>query len=202
VSSSVDIRDLARASGGHALLDGGAVMVKVGDLSATVRVRQVKTPIGCSMWLLVCPLCRRQCRQLHAMPDGQLGCKDCAHVRHPDQRLPDSESGRMQKLVHQIQRLDARLAQRGLDRTPRRRMRRRKRRLLAQLATILTKRRSRLQARVDGRSLLPSHTSARTMGVSAPPRNRCTTSDRPSNGSREGRKQSSEFAKWQPRIPS
>jgi hypothetical protein len=155
VSSSVDIRDIAKASDGPALLNGGTVMVKVGDLSVAVRVRQVKTPIGCSMWLLVCPLCRRQCRQLHAMPDRQLGCKDCAHVRHPDQRLPDSESGRMQKLAHQIQRLDARLAQRGLDRTPRRRMRRRKRRLLAQLAAILKKRRSRLHARVDGALVAP-----------------------------------------------
>ena len=160
MSSSVDIRDIAKASDGPALLNGGTVMVKVGDLSATVRVRQVKTPIGCSMWLLVCPLCRRQCRHLHAMPDRQLGCKDCAHVRHPDQRLPDSESGRMQKLAHQIQRLDARLTQRGLDRTPRRRMRRRKRRLLAQLATILAKRQARLQARLDGALVAPPVTTA------------------------------------------
>jgi len=167
VSCSVDIRDIARASGGRDLLATGTVTVKVGEQSAMVRVRQVKTPIGCSMWLLLCPVCRRQCRQLHAMPDGKLGCMDCAHVRHPDQRLSDSESGRMQKLAHQIQRLDARLAQRGLDHTTRRRMRRRKHRLLARLAVILARRQARLHAGVDGAIAPPAVHTGHGRQVSA-----------------------------------
>ena len=122
----------------------------LGGQYVPVRVRRVKTPMPCSMWLLLCPVCRRQCRELHTIGGGELACRVCARVRHPDQRTSGSECGRIQRCAQQIRRLEARLARRGPDRVTRRRLRRRRQRLLFHLAGVLAGRRIRLSASLDG----------------------------------------------------
>jgi hypothetical protein len=150
MACAVNIRDIVRTPGAGAMLAAGTVTVKIGDIYAPVRVRRVKTPMPCSMWLLLCPVCRRQCRELHTMDDGNLGCRVCAKVRHPDQRASGSELGRIQRCAQQIRRLEARLAGRGPDRVTRRRLRRRRQRLLLHLAGALACRRICLCASLDG----------------------------------------------------
>ena len=102
MTCAVDICDVVRTPGVSASLANGTVTVKIGDHYAPVRVRRVKTPMPCSMWLLLCPVCRRQCRELHTMGDGGLACRVCAKVRHPDQRTSGSELGRIQRCAQQI----------------------------------------------------------------------------------------------------
>ena len=149
MTCAVDICDVVRTPGVSASLANGTVTVKIGDHYAPVRVRRVKTPMPCSMWLLLCPVCRRQCRELHTMGDGRLACRVCAKVRHPDQRTSGSERGRIQRCAQQIRRLEARLARKGPDRTTRRRLRRRRQRLLLHLAGVLACRRIRMGADLD-----------------------------------------------------
>lgn len=149
MTCAVDICDVVRTPGVSTSLATGTVTVKMGDHYAPVRVRRVKTPMPCCMWLLLCPVCRRQCRELHTMGDGGLGCKVCAKVRHPDQRTSGSELGRIQRCAQQIRRLELRLARRGHDRVTRRRLRRRRQRLLLHLMGVLACRRIRLSASLD-----------------------------------------------------
>jgi hypothetical protein len=149
MTRAVDICDVVRTPGVSASLANGTVTVKIGDHYAPVRVRRVKTPMPCSMWLLLCPVCRRQCRELHTMDGGRLACRVCAKVRHPDQRTSGSELGRIQRWARQIRRLETRLACKGPDRNTRRRLRRRRQRLQLHLASVLACRRIRMRLNWD-----------------------------------------------------
>jgi hypothetical protein len=149
MTCAIDICDVVRTPGVGTSLAKGTVTLKIGDQYAPVRVRKAKTPMPCSMWLLLCPVCRRQCRELHTMGDGRLACRVCAKVRHPDQRTSGSERGRIQRCAQQIRRLEVRLARKGPDRTTRRRLRRRRQRLLLHLAGVLACRRIRMGADLD-----------------------------------------------------
>lgn len=142
---AVDIARVARLPEARHALEEGRLVFEVAGANVTVPVTLVPTPLRTKMWLLACPACHRRCRSLYVASQATLCCGRCAGVRHPDQRTSGSGRGRLQRCVHQIRRLDVRLARKGPDRTTRRRLRRRRQRLLRHLAGALAQRRARVR---------------------------------------------------------
>ena len=146
---AVEISKIACLTGARDRLAAGRLTFEVAGMDVDVPVSHVQTPLGTTMWLLVCPACQRRCRKLYVSGEGGLWCSRCVGLRHPDQRTSGSERGRTQRCVQQIRRLEARLACRGPDRATRRRLRRRRQRLMLRLAGVLACRRIRLWADLD-----------------------------------------------------
>ena len=146
---AITVNQIARAPNGPAMLTKGHFVVEMEARCVQVRTTTVKTPLGRSMWLLLCPACHRRCRNLHATEELKLLCAKCAHLRHPDQRTPGSKRGLILRRAQQLRRLSQRLARSGLGRTVRRRLRRRKKKLLEQLTTALEQRQTRMGAQAQ-----------------------------------------------------
>ena len=145
MAPAVDIANVVRLPEARHALEEGRLVFEVAGASVTVPVTPVLTPLRTKMWLLICPSCHRRCRALFVASQATLCCGRCAGMRHPDQRTSGSGRGRLQRCVHQIRRLDVRLARKGPDRTTRRRLRRRRERLLRHLAGVLAQRQARMR---------------------------------------------------------
>jgi hypothetical protein len=163
---AITVNQIARAPNGPAMLTKGHFVVEMEARCVQVRTTTVKTPLGRSMWLLLCPACHRRCRNLHATEELKLLCAKCAHLRHPDQRTPGSKRGLILRRAQQLRRLSQRLTRSGLGRTVRRRLRRRKRKLLEQLTTALEQRQTRMGAHAQ--ALLASLAVCRPGPTNAP----------------------------------
>ena len=137
---------LARAEGWATAKERGALTIVHGDREVEVALVEQPKVGNLVFYLAECPGCGRLARDLLER-DGQLGCRRCLRVLHPDQALSGSRwNRRVVRPVRQISRLNARLGRRDLDRNHRRRLRRRRRRLLQQVEQELAQRQLDLHA--------------------------------------------------------
>lgn len=117
-----------------------------------VELAKQKTKIG-HLYFWLCPKCRARRKFLWwNLDNGEIGCRGagCLRILYPDQQLSNSPINK--KVVipsRQIRRVEARLAQRGLDKNGRRILHRRKKKLLRQMEQALAEREEKIKQDIN-----------------------------------------------------